>query len=827
MKKLKLLLLLSFFTNIIAAQSCFPNGLYLTTQMEIDNFALENPDCTEIIGSLNIEGPDITSVSGLAQLTDIGGSLIISGTISLTSLDGLDNLVSLGNTLEFSHTGLDSLIGMEGLTSIPGDLNLLMNDNLVNLRGLDNVSSIGNNFFVDHEFQLTTYSGLGNLETIGGSFLILMGSGAPFIGMENLVSIGGNFESSMAITSYEGLTGLTSIGGSFSLIDSYGLVNFEGLNNLQSIGGAVDIFNNQSLVSFSGLESLTTVGNLFNIHNNTALETLEGLENLFLGSPDFFLEIMQNPSLSFCSLPNICSYLLASNGNSIIMDNGMGCYDDLEVLSFCDGFGRVYHPVFYDENQNGTKENNEAFYPFASVTFSPSGIQSLSNSFNGGSVFLEYGDYNVSYDQNNTPDWGLTTSAEGIVTLSDSQPTDTIYFGIYPSNQISDNSTAITAPPARCNEFVPFTVLAYNEGTTITSGTLWFTVDLNILDIDFIDQPDTIVAPNRYGWHFEDLFPGNTVVKHISLQIPGPPDFPLGDLVRFVSSVDYEDVNGFYSSDAFRYEALVECSYDPNDKLVNPSNPEGYALLGEDLIYTVRFQNTGNAEAYDVVIRDTLNDNLDASTFTVLSSSHESVLTTTLSEDKFIAFTFEDIFLPDSTSDFEGSQGYVTYKIRAIEGLNSFSNITNTASIYFDFNPAVVTNTTDNIMVETFDADDDGSLIWNDCDDFNSSVYPGATEIVNNGIDEDCDGEDQLVNDKEVVENQPSIFPNPTKSEVFIKLHTINNAKMTLQDYSGKVLLSKPINGKETLNMAPYEAGVYLLQIQNSEGSWIEKIVKM
>ncbi|HEX8386142.1 MAG TPA: T9SS type A sorting domain-containing protein, partial [Rubricoccaceae bacterium] len=163
----------------------------------------------------------------------------------------------------------------------------------------------------------------------------------------------------------------------------------------------------------------------------------------------------------------------------------------------------------------------------------------------------------------------------------------------------------------------------------------------------------------------------------------------------------------------------VRGPFDPNDKA--PGVVIGCELVGtgadahcgryliplasqtEPLSYTVQFENvpeaTGSAET--VTITDVLDDDLDPATFEVLASTADSLLTTTVS-GQTVTFTFAGIDLPPNQTAPEG-QGAVTYRVSPRPGLVDGTEIHNTASIVFDFNPAIVTPTVVHVVRATAD----------------------------------------------------------------------------------------------------------------------------
>jgi len=658
---------------------------------------------------------NLSSLTGLENLISVGGGFIINENLNLSTLDGLDNLTSIGGQLTISNNNLSNLTGLENLTSLEGGISINGNPTLSSLAGLDNLISLGGSLAISYNGLLTNLNELGNLVSIGGNMSINVNDSLESLsGLENVNSIGGNvfiFNNSN-LSNLTGLEGLTLIDGHLSIRENNNLLNLNGLDNLVSIAEYLWIYENENLESLAGLENLTSVG--------------------------WNLSISNNPQLVLCATPLICNIIVGNQGILSLYDNAPGCNTEDEILSRCAELGSVTVSSYFDLNQNAIQDTDEPLLPNASVLIAPGDCIVYGNASSGGTKYLNFGTYMISFNENDLPDWEVTNGISTYVrTLDSLDNNDTISFGLHPGTLVSSLSTNCVNGLPRCNEFVTFEPLVVNEGTSIASGTLWFDIDPAVLAIEYLDAPDSLDGDNRVGWFFTNLYPGHTLKREISLQMPGPPDFPIGDLLEFGIQVDFEDENGAHSNPLNTHRVEVRCSFDPNDKLVSPEYPDNYALIGEDLIYTVRFQNTGNAEAYDVVIKDLLSSDLDLSTFRYITSSHEDVLTTYI-DDRMLTFEFIDIFLPDSTTNFDGSQGYVMYSIRANETVEENTNIENTANIFFDYNPAVVTNTTENVMLSTFDFDQDGFTFWEDCNDEDALVNPAVAETPYNGIDDDC-----------------------------------------------------------------------------------------
>jgi uncharacterized repeat protein (TIGR01451 family) len=217
----------------------------------------------------------------------------------------------------------------------------------------------------------------------------------------------------------------------------------------------------------------------------------------------------------------------------------------------------------------------------------------------------------------------------------------------------------------------------------------------------------------------------------------------------------------------------VENSHDPNFKETYPVNVA--PAYNNWFTYTIHFQNTGSASAINIRLADTLDAKLDLSTFQLINYNHKN---TVMLSHNILSFNFNNINLPDSTTNRLGSTGFVQYRIKPKANLPAGTQIKNTAYIYFDYNAAIVTNT---------------------------SVNNFGTPL---GIA------------KFNTQSTINIYPNPANNKITIDANDAVDIK--LFDVLGKQIFATKEN---QIDVSNFNDGVYFIQVQTKQNTTTQKIM--
>lgn len=331
------------------------------------------------------------------------------------------------------------------------------------------------------------------------------------------------------------------------------------------------------------------------------------------------------------------------------------------------------------------------------------------------------------------------------------------------------------------NDTIYFTI--NNNGVAVGGdmecyAPVWITVDGIVTFTDSImisgGQTVTYSFPgNGQTWILNaeqhPLHPGNSHPKaHVEA---------CGDITNWTP----DEVNDFPVDDADPvvdiYCGVVTGSYDPNDKTGFPigQSDQFYIQPNQQLQYAIRFQNTGTDTAFTVVIRDTLDTDLNIFTVTPGVSSH--LYEFRKYGPRVLEWTFNNINLPDSSTNQTGSNGFVTFHVEQVPNLSTGTEIINDADIYFDFNDPITTNTTIH------------------------RIFDGFVSVLS--IDELTNEEKSII-----------VYPNPTSNIITIKGYEGMNQTYFIYDYMGRVVFKGKLNGISTeINMSALSKGIYTIKI--------------
>ncbi|MEM1214318.1 MAG: T9SS type A sorting domain-containing protein [Bacteroidota bacterium] len=459
---------------------------------------------------------------------------------------------------------------------------------------------------------------------------------------------------------------------------------------------------------------------------------------------------------------------------------------------------------FWDANENGIYDAGESTVNNYPVTFTTQHTTYYTDENGTVARFWTPGDYELAIADEGC--WAVDDNYQTYTftwTGEQTEPLD-IPFTLLPGNATSPAASLVSGI-TRCDRIVPFELTLNNTSCVATGGAVALVLDEQVSLAPGSPAPD-LVDGNVLWWSFADLPPTYAFDPQIDLLMPSGES--TGDVLSFQWYVYGSDCNvaepitnapssalstGLTACTSGAYTPVLRCSYDPNDKQVHPLRDylENYTLFEEELTYTIRFQNTGNDTAFTVAILDTLDADLDWSTFRTLGASHamETKLDANTGE---VTFLFDNILLPDSTTNELESQGFVQYALRAKDELLDNTVITNRAAIYFDANLPIITNTVRSTMVE---------MLVN-------TAMPNSLQRF-------------------------QLFPNPTADRTLIVADFTESVpvRLTLLNTTGHSLwtMEQPsiTSLRVPIELAGCAAGLYLLRVEVGEAVFTQRLVRL
>lgn len=586
------------------------------------------------------------------------------------------------------------------------------------------------------------------------------------------------------------------------------------LNVSSNIFTSLNIVNLPSLQNFTSNSNLHTPSGQYNI-NFTNLPVLKMVNiNYNLGSLKK-IDLSQAPQLEelhFISnpfgTPQTLDYINLKNGNPnmLIIDTdyvkNICVDDDNERILLQSSNSRLANTIFtsyctlspagsnyiingnttYDTNNNGCDPSDPKF-PNLKIGINTSGVSSSYTSNQNGTfnIPLPSGSYTITPNIENPTYYNVSP-----VNLTANFPTQssplTQNFCLTANGTHNDLEVFIIPVTAASPGFeAQYKIVYKNKGTTAQSGNIVF----NFND-DVMNYATATVAPNSQStgtinWNLTNLLPFETKEILLTFTLNTPTQTPAlhgGDVLHYTAQINGAN-DETPADNHFVLNQTVVNSFDPNDKTCLEGASISQTQVGEYVHYLIRFENTGTANARNIVVKDEIDTSkFDLLTLVPLNGSHNFITRTT--HPNVVEFIFENIQLP---FDDAHNDGYISFKIKTKSTLVSGNSFSNTAKIYFDYNAPIITNTyTTNI----------GSTLGTLENNVNKDIF--------------------------------SIYPNPAKDILFITSKE-KGIKAEIYDTAGRILTSASLQ-KNSVNISELTKGTYFIKLFTKDQSSVKKFIK-
>ena len=463
----------------------------------------------------------------------------------------------------------------------------------------------------------------------------------------------------------------------------------------------------------------------------------------------------------------------------ICVDSFQNCLDG--ITTSLSQFNGVKLQAFVDSNSNGIKDASENFLPFGNFNYSTNGGATTNLYSSNGVAYLYESNPTTTYNFSYTvPNFYYSCPTQyNNITVPNGSGITTYNFPVI-ETPYTDVAVYLnrSGGPRPGSSYYPYIQIKNIGNQTITSGTVTFTKD-NALTIAALPSGATATT-NGFTYNFTNLLPNEFRNIYMLLQVPTIPTVAIGQLLTNTASITIPSGDAYVNNNTSTLIQDIRASYDPNDKQENHGGKILHSSFttNDYLTYTIQFENTGNANAINVKVDDVLDSKLDGTSIVMVASSDDYILNRVGNN---LSWRFNGINLPPSVPNTQTGHGYITFQIKPKPGYAIGDIIPNVANIFFDSNPAIVTNVCNTQFVSTLQ--NDGFAF----SDFN-------------------------------------FYPNPVKNSLTISnADTIDEVEIT--SILGQKMIVKSVNDLQTeIDLSELSNGVYFVKV-TSEGQ--EKIVKI